>query len=67
MEEAIRQKIELFKQEIASWKKDYETADEEFRTWIRGRISALENGLNTLEDLLMSWEEYQKYGNVIPF
>lgn len=67
MEEAIRQKIELFKQEIASWKKDYETADEKFRTWIRGRISALEDGLNTLEDMLMKWEEYQKHGNVVPF
>jgi len=37
------------------------------RIWFRARIIGLEHEMNTLEDLLLSWEEYQKYGNCIPF
>jgi hypothetical protein len=68
MEEAIRYRIELVKHTL----KDYQTqleheTDDNMKLWIRGRIAGLKHEMNTLEDLLLSWEEYQKYGNFIPF
>jgi hypothetical protein len=68
MEEAIRYQIELTKNWIRGLQKDHETeTSEQMRAWIRGVIVGAEHELNTLEDMLLKWEEYQKHGNVVPF
>jgi hypothetical protein len=68
MEEAIRFRIQLAKNRIASFEKDIESEkDPSMSAWIRGCIAGAKQELNTLEDILAKWEEYQKYGNVVPF
>jgi hypothetical protein len=68
MEEKIRNRIEFVKRELKHYQAELEReADNNMKFWIRGRITGLEHEMNTLEDLLLSWEEYQKYGNCIPF
>lgn len=68
MEEVIRYRIELVKRALNDYRKQLENeTDTAARIWFRARIIGLEHEMNTLEDLLLSWEEYQKYGNCIPF
>jgi hypothetical protein len=68
MEEAIRYRIELVKHALKDYQKQLENeTDTAARIWLRARIIGLEHEMNTLEGLLLSWEEYQKYGNCIPF
>jgi len=68
MEEAIRYRIELIKRSMNDYAAELEKEmDDRAKAWIRGRIAGLEHEMNTLENLLLSWEEYQKYGNCIPF
>jgi hypothetical protein len=68
MEEAIRYRIELIKRSMNDYAAELEKEmDDRTKAWIRGRIAGLEHEMNTLENLLLSWEEYQKYGNCIPF
>ena len=68
MEEAIRYRIELIKRSMNDYTAELEKEmDDREKAWIRGRIAGLEHEMDTLEKLLLSWEEYQKYGNCIPF
>jgi hypothetical protein len=68
MEEKIRNCIEFIKRELKHYQAELEReTDLYMRYWISARITGLEHEMNTLEDLLLSWEEYQKYGNCIPF
>ena len=68
MEEAIRHRIELVKRSMNDYAAELEKEkDDRTKAWIRGRIVGLEHEMDTLEKLLLSWEEYQKYGNCIPF
>jgi hypothetical protein len=68
MEEAIRYRIELVKHALKDYQKQLEQeTDIAARIWLRARIIGLEHEMSTLEDLLLSWEEYQKLGSVLPF
>jgi hypothetical protein len=68
MEEKIRNCIEFIKRELKHYQAELEReADNNMKLWIRGRIAGLEHEMNTLEDLLLSWEEYQKFGEAMPF
>ena len=68
MEEVIRKRIEWVKRDIKYYEAELKNEkDMWMRCWIRGRIAGLEQEMNTLEDLLVSWEEYQKFGQAIPF
>ncbi|EZP77573.1 hypothetical protein H839_08069 [Parageobacillus genomosp. 1] len=68
MEEAIRYRIELIKRSMNDYAAELaKEMDDRTKAWIHGRIAGLEHEMNTLENLLLSWEEYQKYGNCIPF
>ena len=68
MEEKIRNYIEFIKRELKYHQVLLENEkDDREKAWIQGRIAGLEHEMNTLEKLLLSWEEYQKYGNCIPF
>lgn len=68
MEEVIRKRIEWVKRDIKYYETELKNEkDMWMRYWIRGRIAGLEQEINTLEDLLLSWEEYQKFGSALPF
>lgn len=68
MEEKIRNYIEFIKRELKYHQVLLENEkDDRKKAWIQGRIAGLEHEMDTLEKLLLSWEEYQKYGNCIPF
>jgi hypothetical protein len=68
MEEAIRYRIELIKHAMNDYTAELaKEKDDRTKAWIEGRIAGLEHEMNTLENLLLSWEEYQKLGSVLPF
>jgi hypothetical protein len=68
MEEAIRYRIELVKHALKDYQKQLENeTDNNSKIWLQARIVGLEHEMNTLENLLLSWEEYQKLGSVLPF
>jgi hypothetical protein len=68
MEEAIRYRIELIKHALKDYQKQLENeTDNNSKIWLQARIVGLEHEMNTLENLLLSWEEYQKLGSVLPF
>jgi hypothetical protein len=68
MEEAIRYRIELVKHALNDYQKQLENeTDNNSKIWLQARIVGLEHEMNTLENLLLSWEEYQKFGSALPF
>jgi hypothetical protein len=68
MEEAIRYRIELVKHALKDYQKQLENeTDNNSKIWLQARIVGLEHEMNTLENLLLSWEEYQKFGSALPF
>jgi hypothetical protein len=68
MEEAIRYRIELVKHALKDYQKQLENeTDNNSKIWLQARIVGLEHEMNTLENLLLSWEEYQKFGSTLPF
>jgi hypothetical protein len=68
MEEKIHNCIEFIKRELKHYQTELEKEkDDRKKEWIQARIVGFEHEMNTLEDLLLSWEEYQKFGEAIPF
>ena len=68
MEEKIRNCIEFIKRELKHYQAELENEkDDRKKEWLQARIVGFEHEMNTLEDLLLSWEEYQKLGSVLPF
>lgn len=68
MEEKIRNCIEFIKRELKHYQTELEKeTDDREKAWFQARIVGLEHEMNTLKDLLVSWEEYQKFGEAMPF
>jgi hypothetical protein len=65
MEEMIRLRIQRTKERIAEIQKEMKESNNP--SWYDGYLFGLERQLDTLEDILFGWEQYQKHGDVIPF
>jgi hypothetical protein len=68
MENLIRFRIDLVKNRISRLEKELESLEDPFlRSWNRGAIASARMELETLEDMLRAWEEYQQFGAALPF